>query len=218
MRVLGVDGCRGGWIGVVLDDDAEPSSGFGKDITELIAWAGEVAAVGIDIPIHLNDDSDRACDTAARRALSPHGSRVFNAPVSAVLRCSTYVDANAVSHRLLGKKISKQTWNLVPKIADVDEWLPGAPCSVYEVHPELAFGAMSGAIIAASKKSREGAARGERALADHGIAVPSEVRRSDDLLDACAAAWSTRRIARGGGVRLPHDPPVVGGYQQAVWY
>ena len=124
MRVLGVDGCRGGWIGVVLDDDADPSSGFGKDITELIAWAGGVAAIGIDIPIHLNDDSDRACDTAARRALSPHGSRVFNAPVSAVLRCSTYVDANEVSHRLLGKKISKQTWNLVPKIADVDEWLP----------------------------------------------------------------------------------------------
>jgi predicted RNase H-like nuclease len=202
----------------VLDDDAEPSSGFGKDIAELTAWAGDVAAIGIDIPIHLNDDRDRACDTAARRALSPHGSRVFNAPVSAVLWCSTYVDANEASHRLLGKKISKQTWNLVPKIAEVDEWLPLALCPVYEVHPELAFGAMNGAIVAASKKSREGAAARERLLADHGIGVPGEVRRTDDLLDACAVAWSIRRIANGGGVCLPPDPPIVGGCQQAVWY
>ncbi len=218
MRVLGVDGCKGGWIGVVLDDDAAPSSGFGKDIAELIAWAGDVAAVGIDIPIHLNDNSDRACDTAARRALSPHGSRVFNAPVSAVLRCSTYVDANEVSHRLLGKKISKQTWNLVPKIAEIDDWLPSAPCPMYEVHPELSFAAMHGRVIGLSKKTREGSALRLHTLAEHGIEVPKELPASDDLLDACAVAWSTRRLARGEGMRLPDPPPLIRGHAQAVWF
>ena len=218
MRVLGVDGCKGGWIGVVLEDECHPAAAFGKDIAELVAWAGDLDAIGIDIPIHLNDDSDRPCDAAARRALSPHGSRVFNAPVSAVLQCATYAEANQVSGRLLGKKISKQTWNLVPKIADVDRWLPLAPCAVFEVHPELAFGAMHGQVISESKKSREGASLRERALAEHGIRVPTEVRRSDDLFDACAVAWSTLRIARGEGTRLPDDPPIVRGSLQAVWY
>ncbi len=148
---------------------------------------------------------------------SPHGSRVFNAPVSAVLRCATHVEANEVSLAALGKKISKQTWNLVPKIGEVDDWLPAAPCPVYEVHPELSFAAMRGAVIAESKKTSEGAALRALTLAEHGIEVPTELPRSDDLLDACAVAWSTRRLARGEGTRLPDPPPVVRGYAEAVW-
>jgi predicted RNase H-like nuclease len=193
-------------------------AGFSEEIAGLATWAGAVAAIGIDIPIHLNDRSDRACDLAARRALSPHGSRVFNAPVRALLRCATYLQANEVSTRRLGKKISKQTWNLVPKITDVDTWLPLAACPVYEVHPELAFGAMCGAVIAASKKSPDGAALRERTLIEHGVAIPTDVRKSDDLLDACAVAWSTRRLARGEGVCLPDPPPIVRGQTQAVWF
>ena len=216
--MLGIDGCKGGWIGVVLDDDAEPAAAFGPHIADVVAWAGDVDAIGIDIPIHLNDDSDRPCDTAARRALSPHGSRVFNAPVSAVLRSASYADANEVSFAALGKKISKQTWNLVPKIAEVDQWLPGAPCAVYEVHPELSFAAMRGSVIAESKKTREGAALRSFTLADHGIEVPTELPRSDDLLDACAVAWSARRLARGEATCLPDPPPVVRGDAQAVWF
>jgi len=218
MRVVGVDGCKGGWIGVVLDDERAPKASFASTIAELVATASDLDAIGIDIPIHLNENADRPCDTAARRALAPHGSRVFNAPVSAVLSCSTYGEANEVASRLIGKKISMQTWHLVPKIADVDRWLPLAPCPVFEVHPELAFGAMRGAVIADSKKSRHGAALREAALIEQGIAIPTELRRSDDLLDACAVAWSTRRIARGGGTRLPVDPPSVRGFDQSVWY
>jgi predicted RNase H-like nuclease len=30
---------------------------------------------------------------------------------------------------------------------------------------------------------------------------------ADDLLDACACAWSARRIAEGRAVRFPADPP-----------
>jgi len=40
----------------------------------------------------------------------------------------------------------------------------------------------------------------------------------DDLLDACAAAWSTRRLVRGEGCSLPDPPVFVRGEAQAIWY
>jgi Protein of unknown function (DUF429) len=55
-------------------------------------------------------------------------------------------------------------------------------------------------------------------LIEHGVAIPTDLRRSDDLLDACAVAWSTRRLARGQGVCLPDPPPIVRGHAQAVCY
>ena len=91
-----------------------------------------------------------------------------------------------------------------------------APCRVFDVHPELAFGAMRSTVIAPSKKSREGATLRAQTLIDHGIAIPTDVKRSDDLLEACAVARSTRRLARGEGVRLPDPPPMVRGHAQAV--
>ena len=70
--------------------------------------AGAVDAIGIDMPIHLNETSDRVCDSAARHLIRPFTSRVFTAPVLCVLDCETYLDACAASFAALGKKISKQ--------------------------------------------------------------------------------------------------------------
>ena len=217
-RVLGADGCKGGWVGVVLDDDRGPWATIARDMPTLIGLAGPVDVIGIDMPIHLSDDTDRECDTAARRALSPHGSRVFNAPISAVLASATYEDAKQTSALVLGKKISLQTWGLVPKIAEVDHWLPDAPYPVYEVHPELSFAAMCGRVIAASKKTREGAAQRRDALVAQGLSIPADIRQTADLLDACAVAWSARRLAMGEGGSLPDPAPVVKGQRQAIWY
>lgn len=217
-RVLGADACKGGWVGVVLDGDREPWATIARDMPTLIGLAGPVDVIGVDMPVHLSDDTDRPCDTAARRALSPHGSRVFNAPISAVLASATYEDAKQISALVLGKKISLQTWGLVPKIAEIDHWLPCAPCPVYEVHPELSFAAMCGRVIAASKKTSEGAAQRRATLLKQGIAIPTDVRETADLLDACAVAWSARRIARGEVICLPDPPPVVKGQRQAIWY
>ncbi len=122
VRVLGVDGCRGGWVGVVLEDDEAPVPMFAASIGALAVAAGPVAAIGIDIPIHLNEETDRPCDAAARRLIAPCGSRVFNAPVRDVLAAKTYDEALRISRGRCGKGISKQTWHLVPKIAEVEAW------------------------------------------------------------------------------------------------
>ncbi len=116
---------------------------FAASIGALAVAAGPVAAIGIDIPIHLNEETDRPCDAAARRLIAPCGSRVFNAPVRDVLAAKTYDEALRISRGRCGKGISKQTWHLVPKIAEVEAWFAGAPSPVYEVFPEAAFRAMA---------------------------------------------------------------------------
>ncbi len=37
--------------------------------------------------------------------------------------------------------------------------------------------------------------------------MPSRVAAPDDLLDACAAAWTAGRVAKGAAERLPETPP-----------
>jgi predicted RNase H-like nuclease len=202
-------------VGVVLEDDAEPVASFAPSIDELVARATPIEAMGIDIPIQLNDDCDRPCDTAARRMLSPHTSRVFNAPVQRVLSALTYDEALRISREDCGKGISKQTWHLVPKIAEVERWRASAPCPVYEVHPEGAFAAMAGGVIGASKHTAEGAETRRQVLLSLDIVPPPPPRGvgRDDLLDACAAAWSARRLARGEAICLGPD-----GNGQAIWF
>ena len=160
------------------------------------------------------------CDSAARQPIRPFTSRVFNAPVLCVLECETYLDACAASFAALGKGISKQTWALVPKIKEVEQWRTSAGCPVYEVHPEAGFVVMAGGVVAARKRTSEGAEVRRALLSEQGLTAPERPAGVgvDDLLDACAAAWSTRRLALGEGRSLPDPPVIVRGQPQAIWY
>src|SRR4051794_39058045 len=162
----------------------------------------DVEAVGIDMPIGLSDDGPRACDVAARRLLGRAGSSVFPAPLRPVLVCSAYADACAVSRAASRKALSVQAWNLVPSIRSLDDALGEPPDPrVHEVHPELAFRELDRRVNS-PKASARGLAERIRALepvldvldalADAPPGVPAV-----DCLDACAVAWSARRIAEG---------------------
>jgi predicted RNase H-like nuclease len=86
-RVLGVDACRAGWIGVVLSYD-DPSFHFAPEISLLVdvaAMGGSLEAVAIDIPIGLPDTSRRRADGLARGAAGPRWASVFITPVRAAL-------------------------------------------------------------------------------------------------------------------------------------
>ena len=74
----------------------------------------------------------------------------------------------------------------------------------------------------ASKKTTAGRAARVAALEGAGLALPPVVRGRgyavDDLLDACAVAWSARRVLRGHADSLP-DPPEMfsDGIPAAIW-
>ena len=208
MAVLGVDGCKVGWVGVRWDDATEVL--VAATIGELVELAGPVDAVAIDIPIDLPTDHPREAERSARRRLPGRASTVFNAPAAAVLDAVDYPAGNAANRADLGLGLSKQTWYLVPKIRDVRDWLETRPTvPVVEAHPEVCFAAMNGGVLVDGKTTLAGEALRRSLLAAHGIDVLAERRRGvavDDILDAAATAWTARRYADGIAERLPPEP------------
>jgi predicted RNase H-like nuclease len=202
VAVLGVDGWRGAWVGARLDGRAVELLAL-PDAAAVLA-VPDVEVVGIDMPIGLSDDGVRLCDVEARRRLGRAGSSVFPTPVRAVLATDDYAEARALSRAATDppRAPSAQSFQLVRAIRSLDDALGDPPTDrVVEVHPELAFRALDPAV-----RDPKGTARGmaqrlaalrtvvdvDAALLDAPPRVPAV-----DALDACAAAWSARRIADG---------------------
>lgn len=204
VAVLGVDGWRGRWVGALLEGRRVTLLDL-ADVTAVLA-VPDVELVAIDMPIGLSETGTRACDVQARKLLGPAGSSVFPTPVRAVLGTDDYAEARAISRARTDppRAPSAQAFQLVKAIRQLDEALGDPPSDrVVEVHPELAFRALSDDV-----RDRKGTARGtvqrlralrpvvdvEDALAGAPPGVPVI-----DALDACAAAWSAARLSRGEG-------------------
>jgi predicted RNase H-like nuclease len=213
-RVLGADACPAGWVGIALSDDRVQAY-VHAEIAGLVARAsadGELAAVGIDIPIGLADAGLRQADVLARKAAGPRWASVFMTPVRAALAVPDHQAASALNRELAGSGVSRQAFNLRDKILQVDRWLPTAPCPVIEVHPELCFAEMAGAPLTDSKSTWAGATSRHRLLAARGIELFGELGLArqqvgvDDVLDAAAVAWTARRFVAGAARCLPPEP------------
>jgi predicted RNase H-like nuclease len=225
--VVGVDGCRSGWVGVVLVPGHPAVGVLGATIATLVeaasAAAGSVQAIGIDMPIHPPEAGYRQADVAARAHLGRKASSIFPTPARSVLDAPSYADACAVARALDGRAISRQAWALRAKILEVGAWLPVSACPVYEVHPEVSFSLLTGAPSLAGKRSAAGSAARRRALSAAGIVAPTDLAEArgvaaDDVLDAAVVAWSVRRIAAGRARSFP-DPPerLPDGRLDAIW-
>ena len=203
VAVAGVDGRRGGWVVAVVETDPVPtlvSLDFAAPLRG--ALREDLAVIAIDIPIGLSDDAPRDCDLAARKLLLPHGTRVFPAPPRAALaHADSYDAACEAALSVSGKSLSKQTWNLLRAIAEIDA-LADDP-RIVECHPEIAFALMNGHPIDERKKTPAG--REVRLdLLRRWLPDLPDPAYGDDGLDALACAWSAARIARGEALTLPH--------------
>jgi predicted RNase H-like nuclease len=225
-RVLGVDACKGGWIGIVLSA-RNPGLHFAAGIGDLVDEAGQdgpLEVIAIDIPIGLPDAGPRQADTLARKAAGPRRASVFVTPVRAVLEAGDYESASAMSRRVAGKGISRQAFGLQAKIREVDRWVRRTRHRVVEVHPEASFAQLAGGPLPVRKSTWAGAALRRHLLADAGIVlagnlgIAGERAGVDDVLDAAAAGWTALRVARGQARSLP-DPPEIFSDQLAcaIW-
>ncbi|MBM7807998.1 putative RNase H-like nuclease [Geodermatophilus bullaregiensis] len=201
MPVLGVDGWRGAWVGALLEGRSVTLLAL-TDVAAVLAVPG-VEVVAVDMPIGLSDDGVRACDVAARRCLGRAGSSVFAAPVRAVLGAGDYAEARRLSVGATGgTSLSAQAFQLVRSIRALDDALGDPPLEhVVEVHPELAFRELDDA-VADPKVTARGLAQRLAALrpvmdVDAALAAAPPRVPAVDALDACAAAWSARRVADG---------------------
>jgi predicted RNase H-like nuclease len=185
---------------------------------------GEVGHVAVDMPIGLPDVGPRPCDVAARRLLGPRRSSVFPAPVRATLGSASFADALARSRSASGRGLPIQAYNLLGRIAEVEEAVRRVGQSrLTETHPELAFAALAGAPIAQSKRHPAGAAARRAALTAVWPTVGEVLLgrragcRGDDVADACALAWSADRLRRGRATILGGDPDRTGLRMEIAW-
>jgi predicted RNase H-like nuclease len=228
--VVGLDGCKGGWVAVAF---------VGKSAVQVEVLSDAVAVVrrfpgailAVDIPIGLSDGLPRAADRLARQALGRRAVCVFPSPIRGVLHASSRERASVAQARVNGRRIGVQTWAIVGKIREWDAVLranPALGARVFEVHPEVSFAEMDGGSPVQVRKSRSaGRQARQQILARHFgaarvAAAEAELDRSvagmDDLYDALAAAWTARRIRSGQAKSLP-SPPVIDsvGIRQAIW-
>jgi predicted RNase H-like nuclease len=226
--VVGVDGCRAGWIAVAqnkhgLDYRIHPT------FAELLQAWPPTATVFVDIPIGLPSRScaSRRCDVEARQLLgSGRASSVFSPPCREAAQATDLGLAREINLREVGKSLSAQAWGICRKIAEVDRLLGNDPALVYrvrEVHPELVFWALNARrAMQHAKKSRDGAQERtaligqlepqaseliERVLREH---RRDRVGR-DDVVDALAAmltAGAGNESALTTAITIPSVPEV----------
>ena len=210
--VIGVDGCPGGWIAAIWHG-AKVEMRLYRQFADILTEDARIMAV--DMPIGLPTMHGRAGEPEARRRLKGRHSSIFAIPSRAAIAETDYRTACAINlkHSDPPRKFPKQTFNLFPKLRELDVLMtPELQALVHETHPELAFCAMNDfEALKHSKKTAEGAAKRLLLLKRHGVPAPSfDFKRKDagrdDVIDACACAWSARRILEGKQLRFPaHD-------------
>lgn len=243
--IAGVDGCRAGWFAALASPGPRGPvavrCGIFQTIRDIAAELGPGAIIAIDMPIGLLSvprKGGRDADAALRRALGPRRSSVFSPPPRCILECANYHEALAACRAAGdGTALSKQAWNITPKIREVDAFVRAARTEakaprLFEVHPEMCWAVMrSGDPLAPepathAKRTPEGHAERLALLGVHGLTpsanainlVRPRVASRDDALDAHAALWTAWRLARGVAHCTPSVPPLDScGIPMAVW-
>jgi len=215
--VLGVDGCKGGWLAAEVGPSGISWQLFAS-ARDFLAHPCDVVAV--DIPIGLPASGVRQCDVLARRALPGQASSVFSAPVRPVLGAQTYAEARAISVGVDGRSLSAQCFGIVPKIAEVDRALRGrSGAEVLEVHPEVSFRALTRDRL----PSKRTAAGRDVRLAALRTWLPVELPSPppgraaiDDCLDALVCAWTGARWLAGEAQVLGGEVDATGQVMRIV--
>jgi predicted RNase H-like nuclease len=237
--LAGVDGCPGGWIAAFVRAASDESvvAVFPR-FTDVLAAPKRPAIVAVDIPIGLPERvgrGGRAAENVVRPLLGARQSSVFSVPSRAAIYTPDYGAAcrAALATSDPPRKVSKQLFNIAPKIREVDETLradPALAARVYEVHPELAFWRLNGGqALAEPKKVKSrcyepGLALRRNLLITAGLpaaaasAAPPKGAGPDDLLDALACVTIARRIHAGVAQPFPaHPERDAYGLPMAIW-
>jgi predicted RNase H-like nuclease len=244
MWVAGADGGPAGWLAVFRSiDGREHRAEIVKSLADVFTAAEQPKIVAVDIPIGLLNISQRGgrpADRACRTILGPHRqSSIFAPPCRAALQAVSFAQACELeqANSAPAKKMSRQTFNILPKIREADAIALRFAGSIFECHPEVSFWAMNARqpMRLPKKVSRqknpdgvsESGLRERRQLllqsgySDEFLATRLGTAKdcaADDFVDACAAAWTAERILKGKAVRFPLLPDLdEAGLDMAIW-
>lgn len=225
---VGVDGCRAGWFAVALTEtDSFGVFQFSKisDLWNYFCDGNTCVRILVDIPIGLIDSKSnckrRFCDIEARSLLrSNRQSSVFPTPCREAIYAKSYESACDINEEVTGKRLTKQTWGIVPKIREMNDFLiatDSAKEKIIEIHPEVCFWALAGKPMKYSKKESEGFIERKQLLQEICTSTDeivqnalSKYRRKDvardDILDALVASITAKLSFQRGLKSIPEIP------------
>jgi predicted RNase H-like nuclease len=234
-QTIGIDGCKAGWV-AAIGTPAQFSIVIAKRYGDLFDQIGMDAIYAIDMPMGLPDrvgPGGRAPERLVRPLLGQRQSSLFSIPARAAIEAQDYPAACRLALETSDppRKVSKQGFNLFPKIRELDQFRRsdrGRGARLFEVHPELAFVQLNdGQPLDLPKKVKgavfpPGMALRRQLLAKGGFAL-DRVRmlagaQEDDVLDALAALSVAMRLEQRTARPFP-DPPQVDahGIPIAIW-
>jgi predicted RNase H-like nuclease len=214
MQYIGTDVSKGYWFTVALDNDQRWELGRFKTIEQLWKKYSFARIILIDIPVGLLDDGTawRSCDLEARQYLKSRRNSVFMVPCRQAISASTHKEANTINKQVTGNGLSIQTWSILLKIREVDDFLSQsteARKRIKEIHPELCFWALNDKTPMKFKKKD---VRGfeerlkllsylhpsSKAIFKHAMTTYlRKVVARDDILDAMVAAITASNLDSG---------------------
>jgi predicted RNase H-like nuclease len=224
MKVVGIDGCMGGWFTISIIDFNKWNISLFSDIFYLWETHKDANIILIDIPIGLKerDKVERFCDLEARKILGRKRAKsVFPAPSRSTMYAKDYTDACEINQKMTNRKISIQTWNIIPKIKEVDTLISeniNARNKIKETHPEICFWALKGEHLKYSKKTKAGFNERKELLNSIYLHTNDIIKHSlnvyrrkdvkkDDILDAMVASiTATKGINRLNSI--PQKPEI----------
>jgi predicted RNase H-like nuclease len=150
MKIIsGVDGCMGGWFAFHFDGKNWSGNLF-EGISEFYR-ASDSKLILIDIPIGLRTtkSSERFCDLESRKILKKRKPSIFPTPSRLAINCNEYRLASQKNKEATGRGLSQQTFNIIPKIREVDDFIQSNNYNprkkrIREVHPEVCFWGLNG--------------------------------------------------------------------------
>lgn len=195
MNIVGIDGCRYGWIFTCNNG----KYGLAQNINDIAIQFPESIFL-IDMPIGLSDQTFKRDIDQKLRSMLPHkSSSVFTPPCREAVYCKNYNEAKAKNILIEQKSISIQAWNISNKIQDLDEFLiqqPSYRLQFFEAFPELGFFRLNNDQALQWKKNDKKGLEERLALLSqiykpafklyHNILGQTKIKdvRKDDILDA----------------------------------
>lgn len=175
--LVGVDGCRAGWIAAIEHGDGRAELRTAPRFDALLAHLPGDALFAVDMPIGLPeriDGAGRVAEIAARPLLPPgRRSSLFSIPARAAVEAGAGPFAGEAHRRGVfarvcalaratsdpPRAVSIQGFGLFPRILELDALLRADPflqTRVFESHPEIAFARLNGGEAMQHSKKRDG--------------------------------------------------------------
>lgn len=216
-KIAGIDGSKGGWVCVSGYENNFKELKFEKlkEFNDIKSKDFNLVLVDIPIGLEINlKKGGRIVDKLARKELLTNKSSIFNAPSRLVLEAKNYEEANKINKNK-GMGLSKQSWNLVKKIKEVDDFIRNSNKTIiFESHPEIIFQVMKRDKVSTKKKNDEGIIERRNLLEKNGfnkvflernLSAKDSFYKKDDFIDACSLFWSANRAIAKTEVKIPND-------------